>query len=478
MTKKKLSTSKVLAFASADLFGGGSFNIVNFLYPGFLALTVGIPVYWVGVITLTARIWDAITDPIMGIISDRTNTKLGKRRIYLIVASPLVVLGLFLLFYPFSFASLALRIVASLFTYLFFTTVQTMVMIPYYSLSSEISSDYQERARANTYRLGFSIFSSILCVALPGMIVDMFKAEDGSKAPGFIIMSLIFGIIFGVSVLLTGLFAKEEIITAPIKTKITFKNFIQPLKLKTYRQYLWIFITVQITMAVMSGLFFFYIDFYICRDLTQSGVSNHVGLIGAALMFFMQIVALPIYLSLIKKKDKMYVYRLGSYIWILSALLLFILPPNANEIIVYLVAVVIGFGISGPGLIPHTIFGDVVDSSELVFKERKEGTISGLTNFANKTAQAIGLSLAMMLIGAFGFIEAEIGTVVYEQPLSAQMALKAIISFAPLIFVTIGVIISKKYKINYAMQQRIVKALEERASGYEAIKLVEEIQNA
>ncbi len=117
IVKNPLSIQKILAFASTDIFGGGSFNIINFLYPGFLALTVGIPAYWAGVIILVARIWDAITDPIMGVLSDRTRSKFGKRRLYLIIASPLVVLGLFLVFYPFSFESLTLRILACLLTY-------------------------------------------------------------------------------------------------------------------------------------------------------------------------------------------------------------------------------------------------------------------------------------------------------------------------------------------------------------------------
>ena len=80
--KKELK--KKLAFASADIFGGGSFNIINFLYPVFLAGTVGIKAYWIAVIVLVVRIWDAVTDPLMGHISDRTKSRMGKRRIYLV----------------------------------------------------------------------------------------------------------------------------------------------------------------------------------------------------------------------------------------------------------------------------------------------------------------------------------------------------------------------------------------------------------
>ncbi len=167
----KNSLKRKLSFASADIFGGGSFNIINFLYPGFLALTVGLNAFYISLIMLIVRIWDAITDPLMGFISDRTKSKFGKRRVYLIFVSPFVLISFFLLFYPYNFSLVSIRFVFVLLSYILFATVQTMIMIPYYSLSSEISSDYQERASFNSYRLGFSIFSSIICVAVPGIIV-------------------------------------------------------------------------------------------------------------------------------------------------------------------------------------------------------------------------------------------------------------------------------------------------------------------
>jgi len=291
---------KKLAFASADIFGGGSFNIINFLFPGFLALTVGINPFWISFIMLIARGWDAITDPLMGYISDHTKSKMGKRRIYLVISSPLVLVGMYLLFFPYSFSSEGLRVVAVLLSYLIFTTIQTSIMIPYYSLSSEISSDYQERASYNSYRLGFSIFASIICVAVPGIIVSLF--DDASI--GYQVMSLSFGLLFGLSVLFTGLFAREEITTPIVSTKLSIKEMAKPLGLRPFRQYLGMFLVLQMSMAIMSGLFFFYVDFYITKDITAGGGSSMVGLIAAALMFSMQIVALPMYLFIISKKGK------------------------------------------------------------------------------------------------------------------------------------------------------------------------------
>ncbi|MGD9909892.1 MAG: MFS transporter [Candidatus Izemoplasmatales bacterium] len=449
---------KKLAFASADIFGGGSFNIINFLLPGFLALTVGINPFWISFVMLVARGWDAITDPMMGYISDHTKSKLGKRRIYLVISAPLVVLGMYILFFPYSFSSEGLRVIAVLLSYLIFTTIQTSIMIPYYSLSSEISSDYQERASYNSYRLGFSIFASILCVAVPGIIVDSFA----DTAIGYQVMSLSFGLFFGLAVLMTGLFAREEITTPIVSTKLSFKEIGKPLSLKPFRQYLGMFLVLQMSMAIMSGLFFFYVDFYVTKDLTASGATSMVGLIAAALMFSMQIVALPIYLKMIEKKGKTFAYRFGGYLWIVTGIILFFLPANVNPIAIYFLGAAMGFGISGPGLVPHTMYGDVVDAGQLKFKDRLDGQMSGFTNFINKVAQALGLSLVMFIIGLAGFQSQDLtAPEIVSQPDSAMLAIRIIMALTPLIFMSIGSFISYKYRIDATKQKEIALAIKE-----------------
>jgi len=457
MTMAKHELRKKLAFASADIFGGGSFNIINFLFPGFLALTVGINPFWISFIMLIARGWDAITDPLMGYISDHTKSKMGKRRIYLVISSPLVLVGMYLLFFPYSFSSEGLRVVAVLLSYLIFTTIQTSIMIPYYSLSSEISSDYQERASYNSYRLGFSIFASIICVAVPGIIVSLF--DDASI--GYQVMSLSFGLLFGLSVLFTGLFAREEITTPIVSTKLSIKEMAKPLGLRPFRQYLGMFLVLQMSMAIMSGLFFFYVDFYITKDITAGGGSSMVGLIAAALMFSMQIVALPMYLFIISKKGKTFAYRFGAILWIVTAMALLLIPANVNPFVIYLLGAMMGLGISGPGLVPHTMYGDVVDAGQLKFKDRLDGQMSGFTNFVNKVSQAIGLALVMAIIGFAGFQSQDLTQpTIVSQPDSAMLAIRLIMAFAPLIFMGIGILISLRYKITSSKQKEISDAIQ------------------
>jgi len=288
------------------------------------------------------------------------------------------------------------------------------------------------------------------------MIVGMFS---DSKI-GYQVMSLSFGLLFGLSVLFTGLFAKEEISTPIVSTKLSIKEMAKPLKLRPFRQYLGMFLVLQMSMAIMSGLFFFYVDFYITKDLTASGGSSMVGLISAALMFSMQIIALPIYLFMISKKGKIFAYRFGAIMWMVTATSLLFIPSNVSPVVIYVVAALMGLGISGPGLVPHTMYGDVVDAGQLKFKDRLDGQMSGFTNFINKVAQAVGLALVMAIIGFAGFQSQDLTQpTIVSQPDSAMLAIRIIMAIAPIIFMGIGIMISLKYKIDSNKQKEIALAI-------------------
>jgi oligogalacturonide transporter len=455
---QKLSRGRILAFASADIFGGGSFNITNFLYPGYVALAVGLPAQTAGLIMMAVGIFDAITDPLMGFLSDKMRVRFGSRRGGLLISSPLIVISLFLAFYPYTNPDTTIRFWTVLISYIFFTAVQTTIMIPYFSLSSEMTDDYTERARMTSVRLGFSIFSSIICVAVPGIIVGAFAGNEG-----YIVMSLVFGTFFMLCVAITGFFAKEGI-PAPKKAEpFIVKDFFRPFNVKSFRQYLWLFLCCQITMAIMSALFFFYVDFYFCAETTASGEGNIVGMLGAAIMFSMQIVALPVYMKLIRMISKTAVYIIGSVIWIISAPVLLLIPPDTSPVFLYILAAVMGFGISGPGLIPHAIFGDVVDVGHLQFGARVAGAFSGIANFFNKIAQSIGLAVVMGLIGLAGFVEQDISegaAKVVSQPYSAQLAIVLLMAFAPLVFMTFGCFVCTRYRLNKERHAQVLLAIE------------------
>lgn len=453
---EKLSPGRKAAFACGDVFGGGAFNILNFLYPAYAALTLGLGASLTGIIVMLSKIWDAVTDPFMGLISDGTRSRMGKRRVYILAGAPLVLVSMVLLFFPWNISSTALRFTAALLSYMFFATVETMVMIPYYSLSSEISSDYTERAKANTLRIGFSVASSIVCVAVPNLIVNAV-----GQPSGYIVMSVAFGLLFALTLTVTALWAKEEVVSPPVRAKFSFREFVKPLRCKSFRGYMGMQVCAGTTMAVMSGMFFFYIMYVVKsgNTLAAGGVGDGLGTMAAGVMFAMQIVALPLYLKIIRAKSKASAYRVGAAGWIAVAFLLLFVPtdlPDSLNWIIFVMAALIGLGVSGAVLAPHTMIGDVNDAFELQFGARSEGAVSGLLNLLNKTGQALGVGIALNLLElAGGFVNPDPGQYIAAQPQSAQTMLTLFMALTPLVIMTIGILISRRYKITEQKQREI-----------------------
>ena len=513
----KVSLGNKLAFASADIFGGGSFNIINFLSTPFLTLVVGIPMIYLTPILLLTKIWDGLIDPFIGKITDgKQPGKFGKRRYFMLICAPLVLLGLVLLFFPWNLVtdSVALKCVFVVLVYMLYATAQSFVLIPYYSHASEMTDDFTERNRTNAVRLAFSIISSTICVAVPGMIASPDKGDNGVC---YLVMAAIFGTIFTVSILVTALFSREQIVTPAVKNKLRLKDFVRPLKVKTYRQYLGMQMCTSMAMAMMSSFFFTLCDFYLRKEsyrmVTELGVSRFpIATVAAALMFVAQAIALPIYLKIIKAKSKRFAYLTGAYIWIAVAAICMFLPgesgtPITNQLgnisainagtpdwALMAIGLALGLGIGGTVFVPHSSFGDVCDVGELYFGERTEGAFSGLTNFLNTTAQAIGLAIPPMVIGLAGYVETQyvtqaeyenlknLGQIVVNgqtysmemfkatlgngnvqllpltQSDSAQLAIRICFAVLPIVIMVVGCLIAFRYKLTKDLQQKIVAA--------------------
>ena len=531
-TKKPLAPGKVslgnkLAFACGDIFGGGSFNIINFLFTPFLTLIVGIPMIYLTPILLLTKVWDGIIDPFIGKITDAKRPgKFGKRRFFMLIFAPLVLVGFVLLFFPWNLVTTEVwaKCLLVVLVYMLYATAQSFVLIPYYSHASEMTDDFTERNRTNAVRLAFSILSSLICVAVPGRIASPTNPAVFKDNPSlsYIIMAATFGGIFMVSVLVAALFSREQVVTPAIKTKFDFASFFRPLKMATYRRHLGMQMCASFGMAVMSSFFFTLCDFVLRRN-TYLAVSINselrrfpIATVAAAAMFLAQVIALPIYLKIIKKRSKRFAYITGAIVWIVVAALMSFLPvegdvkvtdglvstvKGAPDWLLICFGLLLGLGIGGTVFVPHSAFGDVCDVGELYFGERTEGNFSGLNNFLNTTAQAVGLAIPPAVIGLAGYVEtkyvelgqlqnhlAEYGDLAskytegmtfgtftqngliwqftvgnnvvqlmpLQQPDAAQIAIKLTFILLPIFIVGLGIFISSRYKLTAKLQERIV----------------------
>jgi len=446
---EKVSFITKFFFGFGDVYGGGVFNIINFFYAIFLTDVVKIPPQYASVIFLVGKIWDAITDPIMGFISDRTNTRFGRRRPYFLAGVPFIFLSFVMVWYPVSFESVFARFLYAFFAYIFLNTVVTMVLIPYTAMSAEITLDYNERTAINSLRLIFSLVSSLLCAVLPMMIVK--AAGDVKK--GYLLMSVIFGLFFALPYLGVFAFTREHNFK-PATTKLSFKELIiEPLKIRTFRLYLAMFLFAYLAIDTVSVIFPYYMKYYIGKPFFVSAVLG--------VLLITEIIFVPVYAFVARKKSKNFAYIIGAVIWAIGGILTLVMKPEWSNTILLGFAAVIGAGVSAVAVMPHTILGDVTDVGELKFNERREGTISSMATFLRKVASAVVQALILLILGAVGYVNPK-GNEIPTQPSSVITTIRVILAFGPIILLTLGVIAALRYPLKPKIHEELKKLLKER----------------
>jgi len=259
-TDEKIKTSTKWYFALGDIFSGGFFNIVNFFYSIFLTDVVGISPYWAGIVFLVGNFMDALTDPGMGIISDNTRSKFGRRRPYILLGAPLVFLAFVMMWFPLASGTETSKVIFYIFAFVLMNTVTTIVQVPFLSMAAELTTDYNERTSLTNVRMIVSVTSSILCAVLPMLIVGAYQ----EVRTGYIAMSIIFGLFFTLPLLLVFFKVKERKQFSEGR-KGTFKDMFSPMRLRIFRRFMYIYLGIIIAMDVVAMIFAYYMTYSLER---------------------------------------------------------------------------------------------------------------------------------------------------------------------------------------------------------------------
>ena len=259
-TSEKLSLWRKIGYGVGDIYGGGTSTILSFYYLVFLTDVIRLNPALAGTVILISKVYDAITDPLEGVISDRTRTRLGRRRPYLLAGIPLIFLSFFALFYPVDFDQETTRFVFVICTYLFFSTVVSIVMLNYNALQSELSLDYDERTSLSSARILFSALSSIVCALIPMEIVKAFP----DVRQGYIVMGLVFGAFFALPFIFTFISARErkEFQKPPEKFNLR-DTLIEPFRVRTFVVVLLMFVLAAIAADSISSIVVYFMKYHL-----------------------------------------------------------------------------------------------------------------------------------------------------------------------------------------------------------------------
>lgn len=475
-------TKEKLAYGCGAFMDGGGVALMSCVMLKYMEGGLGLLPAVASTIMMVAKIWDAITDPIMGFISDNTRGKWGRRKPYMFFGGILLIIGIFLLFLPveewgiISADNKAGLIAWMVIMYLLWNTFSTITMVPYCSMSSDISPSFKERNNANTVKLVFNAAASGLAYVLPLLFIEAFVSYQ-TGGDGYMFMPnmnatefwlaicLIFGTLFGGGLIVTGLFVKERIKATTPKEKFNFKQFIknyaEPYKNKSYRWHIAMYVAAFTCLDMISALAVYYAtDVWAGKELFGMDMSS---LFIIAPLMVAAVIMFPLARYVMDKKTKQFAFRMGLPAYIIAGILLCVMDPSwAPPVLVPIVALLMGFGFGGAQMMPWIIFPDTVDVGQMATGERSTGTYSGMMTLARKIAGALGVGLVGWILTGVGYVPRQPAG---EQTDEVLLAVRLIMGLAIVVFISIALWASFRYKINNKKLTRVRYFIEARKAG-------------
>jgi len=450
-------------YGIGDVYGGGAFLIIGALFMFFLIDVAGFTPFEAGVIIAVGKIWDAVTDPAMGYISDRTRSRFGRRRLYFISGFVPVILSFSLLWTSIAFENSVLKFFYYLFTYMLFSTVFTMVMVPYNSMPAEMTDDYKERSSLIGIRMAFSQFAALLGALLPMTIVNMFSDQK----VGFAVMGLSFGLLYGLSVLVVFFGTTEhpvEIIDerpeGMIKTLIdlmkimwsTFKN-------KSLRIHITMYLSAYVAMDLFNALMIYYLRDYLHKE------SIYQILLGVVLLF--QLMSLYFVAKSCSKVGNAVTYRRHTTIWLTGILIFGFIGPSSATWIIFVVGAITGIGLAGGVMVPYNMLAFVIDADEMITGKRREGTYSGMMTFVRKLAQAFALFSVGVYLNLIGY---DAAAVISD---STVLGIRLFFAIAPTVLILAGIVSSYRFKITPKNHKVMMNEIQRLKDGGDKLQVEE-----
>ncbi len=380
-----------LSYGVADIGAAISTTAINFFLLHFLVNVVGLRPGLAGSVLLIGRLIDAITDPLMGVISDRTRALWGKRKPYILWGA--LPFGLsFALVWAMPEAStsqiLTFLIAAGLLT--LHTTIFTVVQVPYLALTPELAPTYTERTVLTSYRAGFATFASLIAAAAPPIIVASLNSSQGLAVDanfGWLMMGVIFGGLSTLCYLPLLLGIKEPVRKVKQVKQNLWQNYSSALKVKGFPSILGIFMTVTIALGIVSSLLPFYLE-------SVSKVDPEWQTFIIALLFITAIVSLPLWSLLSKHYGKRLAFNMGLLFLTINLPLLMWVSAGASlspKLIIF--TILMGIGLGAVLLFPWAMLPDVVEFDELETGNRREGVLYAIFTFGQKAAVALAVFL-------------------------------------------------------------------------------------
>lgn len=456
----KAGLSEKIGYGFGDMSSSMFWKIFSYYLPFFYSNIFGLSLAHAGTLVLVTKLYDAVSDPVMGLIADRTNTRWGKYRPYLLwIAIPFAVAGVLAFFTP-QTDNYTFKHVYAYVTYILMMTVYTAINVPYGAMLGVMTDDSREKSVFSSFRMFFAFIGSFIAMgsfepllklrqSIMGTLPAEWTLADSTPADWTIAVSVI-GIVCAVLFILSFLMTRERVTEAemakePVKenSNETAKTSVaEDLKALVANGPWWMLlgggIAILLFNCVRGGAAAYYFAdvlgtnaiFTLALFLTVGEISQLVGVV----------VTVPVSEKIGKKATFLLVL---VAVTVLSIIVAFLpeTPAGMWALLVSQILICIAIGINSPLL--WSMFADVADYSELKNGRASTGLIFSSSSMAQKFGAAFGSAIVLWVLMAFGYDNAK-GAV---QTPEALATIKALISWIPAIGSAAGIAIMLGYPL-------------------------------
>ena len=410
----------------------------------FLVQVAGLRPSLAGLVPLIGRAVDAVTDPLMGEISDRTRWRWGRRRPYLLLGAAPFGLCFALLWVDLPADSQLALFAYYTFVYCLMSVAMTVVSVPYLALQPEMALRYDERTSINTYRTIGALLGTVVAVN-----IRTASEVFGGGSTGFVWAGAIYGVFLSLPWLAVygATFERRTFQQRTAHTSMG-ASLRAVFAHRTFMRLTAIYIMGRIAMDLAGALIILYTSYWLGRP----------GDFEVVMMLFLgaTAAALPFWLRVARGRDKGQIFLLGSVWWMLCSVALVLVDPDWPRWVIYLFIPLVGVGYAVVDLMPWSMVGEVIDEDELRHGVRREGVYNGVFTFLRKLGGALGVFAALSVLDLAGYQKGEVQTE------SARQAIRWMTAFGPALFLVIGVWLVRGYPLTRAAHERIVAELSAR----------------
>jgi glycoside/pentoside/hexuronide:cation symporter, GPH family len=456
-------------YGSGD-WGRASFNTLRTIfYAIFLTDVVGLDPRLASIAAFIGILWDAINDPVVGNISDHVKTRWGRRRPFLLFFSIPFALAFVLLWWAPPWHSQILLMVHVMLAYMISDTIQTLITVPYLSLTPELAPSYDSRTSLTTIRMFFNLVSSLVTAVAAPSIVDAVVNAGFSQQQGYMLVGALFGSLAIIPYLLIFFLIRERKLTehensSPVLSpkataKILWNN-------RPFRFAAGIYILNWIAFDLVSLMLPYFLLYWVAQgDLLAKinlvGIKLSIDSAFLGILFLTAIAVLPIWYFISHKFSKRSTYIGGMTFWIIvQCLVMAIAPGQSAKVLLF--AFVAGISVSVAHVMPEAIFPDVIDWDELRTNGRREGIYYGAINFLRKLSSAFAVFLALQVLGWVGYQSPPEGAINFSQSLVTQQAIRILSGPFVAILIICATILAFFYPLSRDRQARIQRILARR----------------